>query len=86
MVKWFITRIKSGQPFSWDDFDNSYQEATQSGDAYDSKYPLIQVAVKDTTDDILYICAKWLDPPQGSTHNPRMYDALFQTGKQVQKT
>lgn len=83
MKKWFITRIPSKDSFTWEAYEAAYKKAQDEKTLYDSKYMAIGEARGDTTNDLLYICAKWIDPPKGTTHSSRSYGHIYQKGEEI---
>lgn len=85
MEKFFIVRIKLNEGITvWGRYDEAYKEALNNGALYTSKYYAIRDARRDQTDDILYICASWEDPPRGVNVVTQSHERqTYQHGKPI---
>ena len=84
MNKFFVMRMPAGEKVNWNLFNEARKTAEVNGNLYTSKYSAIRDARKDTTDDYLYICDSWEDPPKGvCVAGAESYIAIYQNGREI---
>jgi hypothetical protein len=84
MVKFFIMRLPAGEKINWDLFYSVGKASEANDKLYSSKYYAIRDARHDTTDDYLYICCWWMNPPKGvCVAGVESYIGLYQNGKEI---